>query len=200
MGAQPKFRSLNGGKAFHARLAPLDAQHGQEVQVKVFKLQGVLHQCVFDHLSLTPARQIFTKPVTHALVKIAWGSYKWMFLLDLLHQCLATAVLSYWSWGSLFYPIGSLYVRRLLWSLVASYGLSTCIIFVLSAWKWFNDIDDGFRFALSSWKMGLGWLRAWLKIFWYKGLVGIITVLLAVDTMVALERRMLEALSFLRTA
>jgi hypothetical protein len=161
-------------KPWHRTLAPVDAKHGHEVAVRIFTLKGILDQRIFSELALTPAHQIFTKLVIHGLIKIAWSSYKWMFLLDLLQQCLVTAIISYWSSGEslllyISYQVPSVSMRRLLWAVVASQGVTESIIFLWSSGRWCMA-------------MGRRKLRPWLWKMWYKGFVGVLTVVLAIMT------------------
>jgi len=153
------------------RLAPQGPQalkYGQEVEVKVLKMKGVVDLEVMHCLALAPDQRIFTKLVIHALIKVAWTNFQLMFLIDLGHQLLATSTISYWSCGAMAGEPHTSRFERLLWCCVASQGVVECFLF---AWTSIMCL-----FHLSFVKF----LHYAARTF-HRGLAGILTLSLAIQ-------------------
>lgn len=158
--------------SWQRELAPTDPKMGHEVRVRVMHLGGIINCEVVHCLAASRDDHIFTKLVVHGLLKYMWSRFMWLFLVDLLHQAAATAVMSYWIWGQ---PGGYTDMGQLfMWCLVASLGLNECINF--------------FWGCLVCWaRLGRGKTILWSARVWHRAVIGGITVALALGTQEELQ-------------
>jgi ankyrin repeat protein len=139
----------HGGKKWHLDLAPPCPKDGIEVNIKVLKLKGVASLEVLCNLSSTQDLRLFTKLAVHAMMRFIWSSFKLLFVVDLVHEAVAVAVLIFWTRDIV---VESDIVRRLLWSIVASQGLSECLMLITTAWRC-NRVLDRSGFMQWAWLM-----------------------------------------------
>lgn len=111
------------------KLAPQDAKRSQEVKVKMLMLPGVINSFLTHSLAATRDHKIFTKLVVHAMLKHLWKSFRPVFLVDLGHQFLSTAVLSYWILIAAQVETPRM-MRCGLWGILAAEGISECFMFI----------------------------------------------------------------------
>lgn len=153
---------------WHRELAPPDPKRGQDVKVRVVHMKGLASCRLIHCLASTRDYKVFAKLGIHGLLKYLWSRFCWMFMLDLLHQACATAVISFWIWGLPLFNPGQGF-RCTLWCIMSSQGIMDCALFV-----WTCCV------CLS--KLGSKQLMNWLCRCWGRAAIGISTVVLATQT------------------
>jgi len=160
---------VEGSRRWHATLAPNDIRRGYEVKVKVIHMRGLLNTKLIHCIASSREQFIFTKFVVHGLIKYMWSRFRWMFLVDFTHECVAVAVTSYWIWMGSALGTHSRFLRCALWSLLASKGVMECFVFTWS----------GTRCLLV---LGRRTYLDWLAWNWHRLLLGCSTLALAFKT------------------
>lgn len=89
---------------------------------------GIVNSYLVHSLAATKDQKIFTKLAVHALLKHLWSSFRPLFLVDLGHQFLSTAIISYWILLASQLSTPRI-IRCGLWGLFAAEGLSECFMF-----------------------------------------------------------------------
>jgi len=127
-------------RPWQKQLAPPNSKYAQEVQIRVMKLKGVADLHLLHCLASTSDHLVFTKLVVHGLLKFIWGQFRFMFIVDLLHELLALVLISLWTWKHQFDTLRNLQngwgqlVERAVWTTVASQGISETVMIVLAGW------------------------------------------------------------------
>ncbi|CAK0806597.1 unnamed protein product [Prorocentrum cordatum] len=103
-----------------------DLRHAVEVKTQVVNLQGIISMKMLLALSLTPDRRIFTKMAVHGLLKHAWSELWYLFVIENIHEVIATLILSTWILSSQLTTPGY-YTRFAVWAWIASRGIAECL-------------------------------------------------------------------------
>lgn len=136
--------------------------------MRVLHLAGVI-SCELVHcLAATEDQKLFTKLMTHGLLKYLWKRFRCMFLVDLLHQVFAIAVISYWILCASRVETPDI-LRRALWGIVAAQGLAECFTFVWTCVICYQEL-------------GRQKLLVWINRVLYRAVIGMCTMALAIET------------------
>jgi len=156
-----------GAKHWHRELAPC-VHGGQEVQIKVLLLKGILNLEFTHCLAVSHDMRIFSRLAIHGLLTFMWSSFRILFLIDITHECLAMAVISFWIVSGEFERPHD-FLRCALWCFVASQGLMECFTFL---WTTVRCLQI----------LGRAKLLHFLSRYWHRALIGCLTFDLAVKT------------------
>eukprot|EP00927_Polykrikos_kofoidii_P043977 TRINITY_DN38082_c0_g1_i1.p1 TRINITY_DN38082_c0_g1~~TRINITY_DN38082_c0_g1_i1.p1 ORF type:complete len:916 (+),score=93.93 TRINITY_DN38082_c0_g1_i1:55-2802(+) len=139
----------NGRTTWHAGFIFPCIDVGKEYQIRVMRLRGLACFEFVSALAQTDDRSIFSKVVIAALLDFIWCQWRAMFVLDVLHEMAAIAVIAFWivelhGGQQLEVPLT---LRGLSWCLLTSQGLTQSSLLVISSvacmsklgWCWFRQ-------------------------------------------------------------
>lgn len=153
---------------WQVKLAPQDPKRSREVKVKILMLPGVINSCLVHSLAITKDQKIFTKLVVHALLKHLWESFRPLFLVDLGHQFLSTAVLSYWILLATQVETPRM-ISCALWGILAAEGILEIAMFIWTCVTCHS-------------KLGRRLCIRWMKRAYYRFIMGACALALAIET------------------
>eukprot|EP00913_Durusdinium_trenchii_P026339 g24715.t1 len=153
---------------WQVKLAPQDPKRSREVKVKILILPGVINSCLVHSLAITKDQKIFTKLVVHALLKHLWESFRPLFLVDLGHQFLSTAVLSYWILLATQVETPRM-ISCALWGILAAEGILEIAMFIWTCVTCHS-------------KLGRRLCIRWMKRAYYRFIMGACALALAIET------------------
>jgi len=168
------------------RLADEDGYRGEEVQIRVLQLKGVISTGMVHALAGSGHMKLLsTRLEVHGVLSYVWDCLSWIFVLDRIHDVAGLGTITLWACGP-WIGEPSAFVHRFLWGLVAAQAVKTCFIRVHTGIAFFSfHRKQGEKKTV--WDRKTALYKALCKtgqfIHWglARSLIGVLTMILVID-------------------